>query len=115
MTPPKKFLSTFDKFLFGGLGCGVAVLCILGVWIFYIINKLPVTGSAETQVAHVDFPTVTAIAPGAEFSTPTLIPTTIQTLNAADVPSPLPSVFDGKPPTGKIAFACFIKQIDQIC
>ena len=115
MTSPNKLLSTFDKFLFGGLGCGVVVLCILGGWIFYIINKLPVTHSTETQVAHVDFPTATSSAPSSEFSTPTLLPTTVPTIDGLPSPAPVPGIFDGTPPSGKIAFACYIKQIDQIC
>ena len=93
MTPPDKFLSTFDKFLFGGLGCGVVVLCVLGGWIFYILNKLPVIGSAETQVARVDFPTATISAP--ELSTPNLFPTSISTLDSSPSSVPIPSHFDG--------------------
>ncbi|MFN8399401.1 MAG: DUF5050 domain-containing protein [Anaerolineales bacterium] len=31
------------------------------------------------------------------------------------IPTPNPSFNDTPPPTGKIAFACYIKQIDQIC
>jgi len=113
MTSPNKLFSAFDKFLFGGLGCGVVVLCILGGWIFYIINKLPVTGLTETQAAYVDFSTATVNIP--ELSTPTLFPTSISTLDSSLSPSPVPDSFDGTPPTGKIAFACYIKQIDQIC
>lgn len=113
MTSHNKFLSTFDKFLLGGFSCGMVVLCILGGWIFYIINKLPVTGLNETQVAHVDFSNATLNAP--EFSTPTFFPTATSTLDSSSSPVPVPSNFDGTPPTGRIAFACFIKQIDQIC
>src|SRR6185436_4372635 len=36
-------------------------------------------------------------------------------LDVSPTPSLIPSTFDGTPPTGKIAFACYIKQIDQIC
>ncbi|MEP7136127.1 MAG: DUF5050 domain-containing protein [Chloroflexota bacterium] len=113
MRPSNKLLSTFDKFLFGGLGCGVVVLCILGVWIYYIANNLPASRSVETQTVSVDFPTVTTIAPSVE--TPTSIPTVFPTLDTALIPSPIPSSFDGTPPSGKIAFACYVKQIDQIC
>ncbi len=31
------------------------------------------------------------------------------------IPSPVPGFFGDTPPTGKIAFACYVKQIDQIC
>jgi tol-pal system beta propeller repeat protein TolB len=110
-----KQLSTFDKFLLGGLGCGVVVLCIIGGWIFYIANNLPGPRSAATQSAAIDFVTATALAPLPEYLTATLIPTSAPTVDASLVPSPVPVFFDGAPPSGKIAFACYVKQIDQIC
>ena len=96
-----------------GLGCGMVVLCILGGWIYYIMNSLPVPRSAATQVVNVDFPTVTSIVP--DFSTATLIPTLDGSTLLTPIPSPVPGFFDGTLPSGKIAFACYIKQIDQIC
>ena len=111
---PNKLLSTFDKFLLGGLGCGVVVLCILGGWIFYIVNKLPASGNA-TQISGIDIPTLISSAPISESATPALMPTTSPTLDGSLIPSPIPAVLDGTPPTGKIAFACYINQIDQIC
>jgi len=111
--PPTKLLSTFDKFLFGGLGCGILVLCILGGWIFHIVNTLTGSRAAETQAATLGIPTITAIVHDIE--TPTSIPTLFPTTDAALIPAPIPAGFDGTPPSGKIAFACYIKQIDQIC
>lgn len=111
-------LSPFDKFLFGGLGCGMIVLCVVGAWIFYIMLNVPVPSSSVTQVAEAFDPTVT---PGAAFPdspTATLILTFPPTLDSAlptQVPPPLPSFSDESPPTGKIAFTCYVKQIDQIC
>jgi tol-pal system beta propeller repeat protein TolB len=110
-----KQLSTFDKFLLGGLGCGVVVFCIIGGWIFYIANNLPGPRSAATQSAAIDFVTATALAPFPEYLTATLIPTLAPTVDASLVPSPAPVFSDGVPPSGKIAFACYIKQVDQIC
>jgi TolB protein len=115
MQSPNKLLSMFDKFLLGGLGCGVVVLCILGGWIFYIVNNLPVSGSNATQISGLDIPTITSSAPLSESAIPVLMPTTSPTPDGSLIPSPIPAVFDGTPPTGKIAFACYINQIDQIC
>ena len=118
MESKDKFISTFDKFLLGGLGCGVLVLCVLGGWIYYIMNSLPVPRSNATQVSNIDFPTVTPIASIPD-SLATAYPTVSPTLGGAFlptlIPSPVPLVFDGTPPSGKIAFTCYIKQIDQIC
>jgi tol-pal system beta propeller repeat protein TolB len=115
MRSSTKLLSAFDKFLLGGLGCGVLVLCGLGGWIYYIANNLPSPRSAETQVVAIDFATSTALAPILEYPTVTLIPTLAPTADGSLIPSPVPDFFDGSPPSGKIAFACFINQIDQIC
>jgi len=84
---------------------------MLGGWIIYILKNLPVSRPAETQVVEVDFPTVTPIVAIPEFPIATLIPTTFPISEV----SPIPGVFDETPPSGKIAFACYIKQIDQIC
>src|SRR4030095_14685879 len=113
----KKPLSPFDKFLFGGLGCGFIIICILGGWIFYIMRNLPVPRSSPTQTAIAN---VSTELPTQSFdiSTATSLPTIPPTLDSAFatlVPSPIPNVFDGTPPSGKIAFTCYIKQIDQIC
>ena len=115
MQSSNKVLSTFDKFLLGGVGCGVVVLCVLGGWIYYIANNLPISRSAKTQVISIDFPTAAASAPSSESSSPTSIPTADSTVDGSLVPSPVPVFFDGAPPSGKIAFVCYVKQIDQIC
>jgi TolB protein len=110
----KKPLSPFDKFLFGGLGCGILVLCMVGAWIFYIMFNLPVPGSSGTQVADAPLPTVTPVP---DIPTTTLMPTFPPTTEGIfpTVPPPLPTFFGETPPSGKIAFTCYIKQIDQIC
>src|SRR5204862_1050435 len=33
----------------------------------------------------------------------------------AETPSPIAATLEANPPTGKIVFACYINQIDQIC
>jgi len=120
MQSSPKLLSTFDKFLFGGLGCGILVLCVLGGWIFYILNRLPVPRSDATQTTSSDFPTAVPGTTIFEAPTATLIPEIFPTLDDAlaltqIIPSPIPNFFDGTPPAGKIAFVCYVQQIDQIC
>lgn len=113
----KEPLSPFDKFLFGGLGCGILVLCIVGAWIFYIMFNLPVPASSDTQVAETLVPTVTPATSLPGYSTATLIPTLPPTTEGSfpTIPPPLPTFFGDTPPSGRIAFTCYIDQIDQIC
>jgi TolB protein len=119
MDSMKTFLSSvssFDKLLFGGLGCGIFILCIVGTWIFYILNSFPVPNSSVTQV--VDSSTSTSLPVLPDFPTATLIPTILPTLDQTfptSIPSPRPFPVGENPPAGKIAFTCYIKQIDQIC
>ena len=115
----KKFLPTFDLLLFGGLGCGALILCILGSAFVYIWQNPPgsrLTGT-QTPVASGGLPTVTAPAP--VVSTATFSPTLVPTLETAGSPTLAPSFapdFGGAPVhSGKIVFTCYINQIDQIC
>jgi Tol biopolymer transport system component len=107
-------LSTLDKSLLVGLGCGVLVLCGIVGWFFYIVQNLPVPDPEITRVAVVDSPTLTPNSQILEFSTPTFpVPTEIPP--ATSIPFPVPNFGDSPPPTGKIVFVCYVKQIDQIC
>ena len=117
----KKFLPAFDLFLFGGLGCGALALCILGSVFVYIWQNPPGARSAtETPVGFGGLPAITPIVatPGFDLSTPTLSPTLVPTLDGAVSPTAIPTFIPdlgGSAPSGKIAFACYINQIDQIC
>lgn len=116
MKTPNRLLSKFDKFLLGGLGCGLLILCALGAWFVYIINVLPVPTS--NQVTNADLPTLTPLAFNSIFPTATLLPPLTPTLESSlptVIPSPLPAFFGETHPSGKIAFACYVNQIDQIC
>jgi|KBSSwiStaDraftv2_1062776.scaffolds.fasta_scaffold282690_2 TolB protein len=115
MQAPNKILSTFDKFLLGGLGCGVFVLCVLSGWIYYLVNRLPVPRSEATQIVNADYPTIISSPSIFEYPTATLIPTLDASLPGTSIPSPISNSFDGIPPSGKITFTCYINQIDQIC
>lgn len=124
MNVPEKFTSTFDKFLIGGIGCGVFGLCILlGGFVYVWQNPpRPQPASTQTPLGFIGPSTVTPTAPVLNFLTPTLFPTLTPavtlipegTLPSTVIPSPVPQ-FDDSPPTGKIVYTCFINQIDQIC
>ena len=125
MKPPAKFNPVFDKFLLGGLGCGLIVLCIL-MGSFLVVWQNPPARAASTPL---DFGSVSTITPGPtptalfQFATPTLLPPgfatltplPLETLTSSDgIPTAVPQ-FGDSPPTGKIVYTCFIDQIDQIC
>ncbi len=128
MKPPEKFNPLFDKFLLGGLGCGLIVLCLLVGGFFVIWQNPPSARSTFTPPAPGSLSTST---PGStptalfQFASPTLLPPGFATLTITPVqsgtlaptsliPSPVPQ-FGSSPPTGKIVFTCYINQIDQIC
>ena len=106
----KKYVSTFDFLLFGGLGCGAVVLCILASAFVYLWQNPPAQRALATQI-----PPGTVTAPVLEIATPTFAPTLMPTLEVT-VPATLPPDFSsGSSEAGKIVFTCYIDQIDQIC
>jgi TolB protein len=108
-------ISAFDKYLFGGLGCGVLMLCVIGSWLAYIMTNLPVPGSPRA-VPSTSNSSLTPNAVIPDLSTATTFPTIPFTATvSSQTPSPLPPTFEANPPTGKIVFTCYINQIDQIC
>ncbi len=128
MKSPEKFNSLFDKFLLGGLGCGLIVLCLLVGSFFIVWQNPPHARSTPTSLALGNYstntpgPTPTALF---QFASPTLLPPGFATLTltpvqsgtlapTSRVPSPMPQ-FSNTPPEGKIVFTCFVNQIDQIC
>ncbi len=128
MKPPEKFNPLFDKFLIGGLGCGLIVLCVLVGGFFILWQNPPQARATSTQLALGNISTIT---PGAtptalfQFASPTLLPPGFATLTITPVqagtaaatiqaPSAVPQ-FGTNPPTGKIVYTCFVNQIDQIC
>src|SRR5215207_10481114 len=125
MRLPEKFNPIFDKFLLGGLGCGLIVLCILMAGFFFIWQNPPRPAPTTTQTPlgglSTGMPGPTA-TPLFLFATPTVLPTGFATLPptqagelpGTSIPSPVLS-FDDSPPVGKIVFTCFVEQIDQIC
>ena len=117
MGSSNKIITTFDKFLLAGSGCGIIVICaVLGVFI-YLWQNPSASRSQPTPVGDSGFPTVppTAAAPGVDFPTATLAPKLEEQPTHTLIPSPVPSFGDSPLPSGKIVYTCFVKQIDQIC
>lgn len=46
---------------------------------------------------------------------PTILPTSDGLLSPTQIPPPAPLIFNETPPSGKIVYVCYVKQIDQIC
>ena len=114
MSAPAKLLSTLDKVLLGGIGCGVAGLCILAIAFTFLWIRPPNQSPDSTPFIHSPFELPTAIA--LDFPTPTLSPTLAPgVIPSTLIPSPVPSFGSDSSLSGKIAFTCYIKQIDQIC
>lgn len=113
MTAPRKLLTTFDKILLGGIALGVTGICVLAGVFAVIWTDPPSRASDATRVAS--FSSETPLALTLDFATPAL-PSTLeaQTLPTL-IPSPVPSFGGDASLNGKIAFTCYIDQIDQIC
>ena len=114
MDSKNRLVSVFDRTLFVGLGCGVLILCGIVGWFVYIVQNLPVPASDATQVAVVDIPTLTPVLPTVEIPTPTF-PAVIESVTPTSIPFVVPGFGESPPPTGRIVFVCYVKQIDQIC
>jgi TolB protein len=118
----KKYLPAFDVLLFGGLGCGALALCILGSVFVYIWQNPPRPSVDETPVGAGGLPTITpaGTVPVFDLPTPTAAqsPTLVPTLDGAGSPTLMPTFIPdlgGSSSGGKIVFACYVNQIDQIC
>ncbi len=128
MKPPEKFNPVFDRFLLGGLGCGLLVLCLLVGGFFVIWQNPP---RARATVSPSAFGGLSTLTPGPtptalfQFASPTLLPPGFATLTLTPVqqgtqvptslvPSPVPQL-GSAPPDGKIVYTCYVNGIDQIC
>jgi Tol biopolymer transport system component len=118
MDSTRKFFATFDRLLIAGLGCALVALCVLALGFLYTFRNPPrpqpsatpfATGSPSTAMPG-------AVTSTLSIFTPTPFPTlTITPQGALPPPPTAGSDFGNTPPTGKIVFTCYIKQIDQIC
>ncbi len=117
----RRFIQIFDKFLIAGLAIGVISLCCLASAFAYTFANPPNARPSPTQTVPgtTVFSTVTPelVTPTLSIETPTLFPTLTPgagTEVGISTPVPNPNADNGAP-TGKIAFACYVQQIDQIC
>jgi TolB protein len=117
MDSSKKFLTTFDKLLIAGLGCGLVGLCILACGFIYTFRNPPQPPPSATQTplgsGGPALMTPVLITPTLSLFTPTTFPTLPPTL-VDQTPVPLPPIGNTSL-SGKIVFTCFVQQIDQIC
>jgi len=109
--------SSDNRLLFGALGCGIILACALVGYFIYIVqnlHNLPQTALTVDTVSPIT-PTDISIYQTAKTTFPTALPTTVEKFLRTPIPSPTPGSFGEVLPMGKIAFACNITQIDQIC
>jgi TolB protein len=120
MRQPDKLITTFDKYLLAGSGCGVILICVvLGVFV-YIWQNPPAAREQPAATEVLARPTLAPTSTTHAFDAPTSTsePLAFETL-APTAPTPAPSPVQRSwgdvPPVGKIVYTCFISQIDQIC
>ncbi|MBC7878929.1 MAG: PD40 domain-containing protein [Anaerolineales bacterium] len=114
MSTPNKILTAFDKTLLVGTGVGVIGICIVACVFYYILMNPP--NQSIDPTPFVSLPLETSTASVFDSSTPTLLPTLdLGVLPSTLIPSPVPNFGGDGSLAGKIAFTCYIKQIDQIC
>ena len=108
-----------NKFLFGGLGCGLVLACAFFGYFVYIVRSLPAEQQTLQTTPKPASNLQTSPTPLSIFQStdpaPTTFPMLTETVLLTPIPSPTPGLFGDTPPKGKIAFACYVKQIDQIC
>ncbi len=103
--------------LVGGLGCGLLLTWLVIGYIIYIARirpALPLTSPTFAPVSSTTSTPFSAFQP-TELISSTTTPTLAETFSLTSIPSPIPGSFGDTPPVGKIVFACYVKQIDQIC
>src|SRR5690349_364675 len=93
----QKFFNTFDKLLFGGLGCGVLGICLLGLAFVYTFRNPPRPRPSDTPVGYTALSTPTldpGISSPQSASTSTFVaPSPFPTLTLTpegNFPSPIP-------------------------
>jgi TolB protein len=97
----------------------MALGCLGAGYFAYIVQHLRVspppdpTGDSPSLTAATSTPLLSS--PLTETALPPVAPTLEATGFLTSIPSPLPGFFGDTPPIGKIAFACYVRQIDQIC
>lgn len=107
--------SSNDKFLLGGMGCGMALACLAVGYFAYVVQNLRVSAPPDPTVDSSSWTESTPTPFLFVTPTETILPSIPPALEATMIPSPIPTYGITAPPSGKIAFACYVKEIDQIC
>lgn len=113
--PPMRKLTFVESSLLIGLALGSLALCLLIGYAFIVVVNEPL----GTPTPAPDLPFLETFAPTfADLPTdvPTLLSPTLDLPAPTEfIPTAQPTYSDSPPPIGKIAFACYVQQIDQIC
>jgi TolB protein len=113
---PFRNLTLIQKVLIAGLGIGFTGLCVLIGYAVIVVAREPVERETPTpELALPLWETPTLNLADIPTDLPTLPPTFDLPTPTEFIPAPQPIYNDTPPPSGKIAFACYVKQIDQIC
>lgn len=112
----RKYLPVFDRFLVGGLGCGLLALFLLAGTFVIVWQTSPGLRSLArgTPQPAIHRATVTPAPAGSIPGLPTTLAPTLAGATPTAVPTFVPTVEAGSV-AGKIVFTCFVNQIDQIC
>lgn len=116
----RKYLPAVDKFLLGGLGCGLILLCILLTSFFFIWQNPPRARptAAQTQLAVGGASTVTpgpTATPPIHLATSSVLPSATGVPGSTPISTPAASNYGNSSPTGHIVFTCYVNGVDQIC
>ncbi|MBL8092226.1 MAG: PD40 domain-containing protein, partial [Anaerolineales bacterium] len=108
-------ITPIQKILIAILGLGFLGLFFLITYSVIVVANEPVITQQPTLVLpFLETPTSEILIIPTE--TATLLSPTLELIPTIElIPTPIPSFNDTPPPSGKIVFACYINQIDQIC
>jgi len=102
-----------ESVLLIGLAIGFLGLCLLiGYAVIVVANEPEGTPTPQLDLPLIASPTAETFILPTDFAAP--LPTLDPTPTIELIPTPI-QTFNDTPPTGKIAFTCYVKQIDQIC
>src|SRR5512138_862890 len=92
MKTPDKFNALFDRFLLGGVGCGLLVLCLM-VGVFFVLWQNPPAAKPTSSAPAPVLVGPATLTPGPtptplfQFASPTLLPPGFETLTLTPVQS----------------------------
>jgi TolB protein len=110
-------ITPIQKILIAILGLGfLGLFCLIAYSIIVVANEPVATQTPINTQPFLELETATLES--LTLPTQTITPLPIVELiqpTLEQIPTPIPSFNDTPPPSGKIVFACYINQIDQIC